>query len=102
MKAAWLVVSALVVSSSPSATAPLVGPEYFEALQAADRAYDQRRYPAAESLYARLAKRGQDVWVWYRLGQSRVRQERYRAAADAFRQAIRLGTQRAREAIRSS
>ena len=97
MKAAWLVVSALVVSSSPSATAPLVGPEYFEALQAADRAYDQRRYPAAESLYARLAKRGQDVWVWYRLGQSRVRQERYRAAADAFRQAIPLGTQRARE-----
>jgi len=97
MKAAWLVVSALVVSSSPSATAPLVGPEYFEALQAADRAYDQRRYPAAESLYARLAKRGQDVWVWYRLGQSRVRQERHRAAADAFRQAIPLGTQRARE-----
>ena len=97
MKAFWLVVSALVVLFSPSSAAPPAGAAYFEALQAGDRAYDEQRYPAAESLYARLAEDGQDVWVWYRLGQSRVRQRRYLPAVDAFRRALPLGTQRARE-----
>jgi tetratricopeptide (TPR) repeat protein len=96
MKTVWLVVPALLICGSASA-APLVGAEYFATLQAADRAYGERRYPAAESLYAHLAENSQDVWVWYRLGQSRVQQKRYLIAADAFRHALPLGTQRARE-----
>jgi len=98
MTPAPLLLSLLVISSSPSdAGVPLRGAAYFEARQAADRAYAERRYPAAESLYARLAGTSQDVWVWFRLGQSRVRQERYRAAVDAYGQALALGTQRSRE-----
>src|SRR5262245_21477094 len=94
MKAVWLVALTSVTCCSASA-APLAGADYFATLQAADRAYDERRYPAAESLYARLAENGQDVWVWYRLGQARVQQKRYLLAADAYRHALPLGTQRA-------
>jgi len=97
MKTACLVVFALVLSSWPSSAAPLGGAEYFATLQAADRAYAEQRFAAAESLYSQLAERGQDVWIWLRLGQSRVRQKRYSSAVDAFRRAMPLGTQRARE-----
>src|SRR5262249_34119152 len=97
MKIAWLVVTALVVAPGSTAAAPIAGGEYFETLQAADRAYQEQRYPAAESLYARLAERGQGGRVWARLGQSRVEQKRYRAAVEAFRRALPFGTQRARE-----
>ncbi len=97
MKPAWLMVSACVLVSSPSAAAPLAGAEYFAALGTADRWYQEGRHAAAESLYARLAEDGQDVWVWTRLGQARYRLKRYGAAAEAFRRALPLGTQRARE-----
>jgi tetratricopeptide (TPR) repeat protein len=94
MVAALLLVSLLVTASS---AAPPRGADYFETLRAADRAYLDQRYAAAESLYARLAERGEDVWVWLRLGQSRVRQEEYRGAVDAYRRSLPLGTQRSRE-----
>src|SRR4029077_15427913 len=97
MKAACLVVFALLLSTLPPSGAPRGGAEYFATLQAADRAYAEQRFPAAESLYSQLAERGQDVWIWYRLGQSRVQQKRYSSAVDAFRRAMPLGTQRARE-----
>ena len=97
MTAAPLLLSMILVSSSPSGAGPPRGAAYFELRQAADLAYAERRYPAAESLYTRLAEPSQDVWVWFRLGQSRVRQERYRAAVDAFERALPLGTLRSRE-----
>src|SRR5262245_12936535 len=97
MKLAWLVAPALVLSSSPLTAAPLAGLEYFETLQAADRAYTEQRFAAAESLYSKLSVPSQDVWVGTRLGQARVELKRYVDAADAFRRALPLGTQRARE-----
>ena len=97
MKLLVLVMSALAAAARPAGAVSLTGAAYFETLQAADRAYDERRYAAAESLYGRLADPQGDVWVWFRLGQSRVRLQRYRAAADAYRRALPLGTQRARE-----
>lgn len=97
MKALWLLVFLGVILPSRSYSAPLAGAPYFETLQAADRAYLDKRYPAAESLYARLSERTQDVWVWTRLGQSRFRQKRYLEAVDAYRKALPLGTQRSRE-----
>ena len=89
-----LLVSSFAVSSSIPA---LSGADYYETLRSADRAYLEKRYAAAESLYARLARRGEDAWVWLRLGQSRVRQEKYREAVAAYTSALPLGTQRSRE-----
>ncbi len=97
MRPAWLVVLVSIVFPPPASSAPLFGAKYFESLHAADRAYDEQRYAAAESLYARLAEQGQDVWVWMRLGQSRVRQNRYLEAVQAYRRALPLGTDRERE-----
>ena len=98
MKPALLFLSAVaVVSPALAATRPPDGARYFDDRRAADRAHAEQRNAAAESLYARIAESGEDVWVWLRLGQSRVRLERYREAAEAFRRALSLGTRRSAE-----
>ena len=97
MTAALLLLSAVVVSSTPAGAPTPGGAAYFRDRSAADLAFAEQRYAAAESLYARIAERGQDVWVWFRLGQARSRLKRYREAADAFRRAVPFGTRRSAE-----
>src|ERR1051325_8871313 len=92
-----LMLAASILISTPSGAASPTGAEFFRIRQDADRAYLEKRYPAAESLYAIIAGRGEDAWLWLRLGQSRARMKKYREAADGYRRALPFGTKRSAE-----
>jgi hypothetical protein len=99
MPAALLLATLLLappVPVAPAAGAP-AGIAYFDLRNAADAAFADQRWAAAESLYARIAAAGDDGGVWFRLGQSQVRQRRWAEAARTFQRAVPFGTRRSVE-----